>query len=104
MRTNPFLKKSQHKSPMKFLATVALLALVALTPTQRLNAGGTVDLNLTPTTASNPVGTAHTVMAVLTESGSPFPGQTVQFSVVSGPNAGKTGSDVTDVNGHASFT
>ena len=29
---------------------------------------------------------------------------TVNFTVVSGPNAGLTGSAVTDSNGHASFT
>jgi len=59
---------------------------------------------LTPKLATNPVGTSHTVTAHLTTNASPTPGVTVFFSVTSGPNSGQSGTDVTDVNGEATFT
>lgn len=60
---------------------------------------------LSPATADNPVGTQHTVIAhAETTSGSPVPGATVDFKVISGPNAGATGQAVTGADGNASFT
>ncbi|OOP54930.1 MAG: hypothetical protein AYP45_17645 [Candidatus Brocadia carolinensis] len=60
---------------------------------------------LGPTTATNPVGTQHTVTAtVQDDNGDPVAGRNVDFSIVSGPHAGLTGSDTTDASGHATFT
>jgi hypothetical protein len=53
----------------------------------------------------NPVGTDHTVMALVQNNlGAPVVGTLVDFTVVSGPNAGETYSEVTDANGNAFFT
>ena len=60
---------------------------------------------LTPGTATNPPGTSHTVTAtVRDQTGTLLPDRTVTFSVVSGPNAGAGGTDITDANGQATFT
>lgn len=62
-------------------------------------------LTLSPATATNPVGTTHTVTAVATSvSGSFVAGATVTFTVVSGPNAGQTGTGVTNASGEATWT
>lgn len=60
---------------------------------------------LSPTNATNPVGSNHTVTAtVQDDDGNPIGGRTVDFEVTVGPNAGLTGSDVTDSSGEATFT
>ena len=60
---------------------------------------------LAPATATNIVGTSHTVTATLQDTnGNPIVGRTVTFTVTSGPNTGTTGTATTDANGHASFT
>lgn len=63
-------------------------------------------ISLSPATSTNPVGGSHTVAAfVYTIPGiTPIAGATVHFAVSSGPNAGASGSAVTDGTGHASFT
>lgn len=62
-------------------------------------------LVLTPLTATNKVGTSHTLTTSLVDpTGKPIVGQTITFTVASGPNAGLTGTAVTDSNGQASFT
>ena len=61
-------------------------------------------ITLTPATSTNPVGTNHTVTATVAGTGDPVPGRNVNFTVVSGPNAGLTSSAITDSNGHATFT
>ncbi len=61
-------------------------------------------ITLTPANATNPVGTNHTITATVAGTGDPVPNRNVNFTVVSGPNAGLTGSAITDSNGHASFT
>lgn len=48
------------------------------------------DLSLSPTSATNPVGTSHTVTATVTQSGSPVSGAKVLFAIGSGPNTGAT--------------
>lgn len=70
-----------------------------------------VGINLTPMSAVNEVGQDHTVTANLSElSGTPKPGIVVTFEVLSGPNAGASGtcsanSDcTTDASGNVSFT
>jgi hypothetical protein len=53
---------------------------------------------------TNPAGT-HTVTAITTAAnGNPIAGVTVTFNVISGPNAGATGSANTGANGQATFT
>ena len=64
-----------------------------------------LQLVLTPDEASNPVNTIHEVTATLTDSeGNPIAGQTVDFTIIAGPNAGKTGSAVTDADGKATWS
>ena len=63
---------------------------------------GTV--GLAPATAVNLPGTSHTVTATARAvNGALIPGTTIDFSVLSGPNAGKVGSDVTDANGRGAL-
>ncbi len=60
---------------------------------------------LAPGNAQNPVGTNHTVTAtIVDDNGAPITGRQVDFEIVSGPHAGLTGSDTSDVNGEATFT
>ncbi len=54
-----------------------------------------LNISLTPTTATNPVGTSHTVTATVTSTdpdGHPSagPGVVIEFDVTSGPNVGQT--------------
>jgi Ca2+-binding RTX toxin-like protein len=65
----------------------------------------TQGINLIPGSATNPVGTDHTVTAIVSDSlGNPVVGTSVTFDVVVGPNAGGTGSSVTNSFGEATFT
>jgi len=62
-------------------------------------------IKLDPLTATNPVGTSHTLTATVTDStGAVLSGVTVTFTVTSGPNAGQTGTGVTNAAGQATFT
>ncbi|MFB6285665.1 MAG: Ig-like domain-containing protein, partial [Candidatus Bipolaricaulia bacterium] len=62
-------------------------------------------ITLAPSSATNPAGTDHTVTATVQDAdGSPVSGRDVDFEITAGPNAGLTGSDVTDSNGEATFT
>src|SRR5262249_37478102 len=61
-------------------------------------------ITLTPAAASSPVGTSHTLTATITQGGSPLVGRAVTFSVDSGPDAGLSGTGLTDANGQTSFT
>lgn len=61
-------------------------------------------IDLSPTSATNDVGASHTVTATVKENDTPVVGTTVTFTVTSGPNAGLTGTDVTDASGQATFT
>jgi hypothetical protein len=64
------------------------------------------DLLLTPQTATNDVGTQHTVTATYKESNSPISGAAVHFMITDGPNAGMFSDPdpVTDVNGVATWS
>lgn len=61
-------------------------------------------LTLDPASASNPIGTTHTVTATVFDVLGPFVGDTVSFSVTAGPDAGQSGTGTTDSNGTATFT
>jgi hypothetical protein len=60
---------------------------------------------LGPATATNAVGTSHTVTATVVDAaGAPVVGKTVTFTITSGPNSPGTGTAVTDATGKATFT
>ncbi|MDY0387756.1 MAG: Ig-like domain-containing protein [Methanolobus sp.] len=60
---------------------------------------------LSPASATNPVGTSHTVTAtVQDDDGSPVESKEVTFEVVTGPHAEMSTSVYTDSNGEATFT
>lgn len=62
-------------------------------------------ISLDPPTATGPTGSSHTVTATVRDrTGALDEGVTVTFTVLSGPNAGETGTAVTDANGVATFT
>jgi hypothetical protein len=68
-------------------------------------------LSLAPSTQTHGVGTMATVTATFTnvcnppsQPNQPLQNVSVQFQVLSGPNAGRTGTGITDVNGQATFT
>ncbi|OLE28070.1 MAG: hypothetical protein AUG49_03495 [Catenulispora sp. 13_1_20CM_3_70_7] len=62
-------------------------------------------LALAPPTQTDTVGIAATVTATLANScGDPLQGALISFAVASGPDAGHTGSAVTDAGGKANFT
>jgi Ca2+-binding RTX toxin-like protein len=63
-----------------------------------------VGITLSPASASNVVGSSHTVTASLADLlGNPKPGIAVSFTVVSGPNVGVTGNSTTDASGQTIF-
>ena len=65
--------------------------------------GGSIAL--TPATQTQGLGgTATVTSTVLDAGGSPLPNVSVDFKILSGPNAGVTGTATTDANGNATFT
>jgi len=87
----------------------AALALLMLSPVTLVlpdpDRFGTVGLS--PQTDTNPVGTSHTVTAKAESGGNPpqpIAGATVNFQVLTGPNAGKIGTGQTNANGETTFT
>ena len=61
-------------------------------------------IDLTPDTATNPVGTTHTVTATVKENGVPQAGKVVTITVIAGPNTGQTATGTTNASGQFSFT
>jgi len=62
-------------------------------------------LTLEPLTATNMLGSSHTLTAKLVDAnGNGKPGQTINFNVIAGPNAGLTGTGVTNSGGQATFS
>jgi hypothetical protein len=62
-------------------------------------------LSLAPPAQSQQVGDTATITATLTNGcGTPLQGNTLAFDATSGPNAGTTGTGVTDSSGQASFS
>jgi hypothetical protein len=62
-------------------------------------------VGLSPATANYPVGGSHTVTALAQSSNNaPIPGVTIEFKVLTGPNAGKTGTGLTGADGKTTFT
>ena len=99
--TFAFSSQTQHDPSEAALALLILAPVTLVLPDP--DDFGTV--GLAPATAVNLPGTSHTVTATARAvNGALIPGTTIDFSVLSGPNAGKVGSDVTDANGEAHFT
>jgi len=83
------------------LLILAPVALISPDPTLF----STLGLSHTNGDPTNFVNTDHSVTATAqSASGSPIPGVTIMFSVLTGPNAGKTGQGTTDANGTTTFT
>jgi hypothetical protein len=61
-------------------------------------------IQLAPLTVANIVGTDHTVIATVTEGGSPVSGIDVTFEVTAGANRGEGGIETTNALGLAFFT
>jgi hypothetical protein len=83
------------------------LALLVLSPTALIlpDPGIFAEIGLAPETADNPVGTSHTVTATArSTAGAGIPSVTIDIDVLTGPNAGKTGTGVSDANGEVDFT
>ena len=60
---------------------------------------------LSPSEATNPLDTEHTVTATVQDvEGKPVAGVEVTFEIIDGPNKGLTGKATTDQDGKASFT
>jgi|GEM_PF-4248734 len=84
-----------------FLAAIAVLGLSLGQETR----AGFAGITLTPATDTNFVGSSHTVTATVTDFlGDPVSGSPVEFAILSGPNAGDSGTDTTDTSGEATFT
>ena len=63
------------------------------------------DIALNPQLAFNLVGTTHSLTATVTDDeGNPVPGIAVDFDVIAGPNAGVSGTGLTDAAGEAHFS
>ncbi|HEV7918727.1 MAG TPA: Ig-like domain-containing protein [Solirubrobacterales bacterium] len=62
-------------------------------------------ITLNPLSATNTLGQNHTVTATVRDAvNAPLVGVTVTFLINAGPNAGRTGTAVSDANGNATFT
>jgi hypothetical protein len=62
-------------------------------------------VGLSPATANYPVGGSHTVTAFAqAANNAAVPGVTIDFKVLTGPNAGKTGTGTTGADGKTKFT
>jgi RHS repeat-associated protein len=63
-----------------------------------------MSITLAPSSASNAIGANYTATAFVSTAGSPSSGASVTFTVVTGPDSGRTSTTTTDGTGHASFT
>jgi YD repeat-containing protein len=63
-----------------------------------------MSITLAPSSASNAIGANYTATAFVSTAGSPSSGASVTFTVITGPNSGRTSTATTDGTGHATFT
>jgi hypothetical protein len=105
---NLFFSSAQNNSFGSSALALLILAPVTLLPPDPTKFGtvGLLQGNpLSTNPATNIVGTQHTVTAqTLAADNSPIPGTTVNFNVLTGPNAGATGTGVTGADGRVTFT
>jgi hypothetical protein len=85
-------------------AVVAALTLALATAEREALAGNGFIVTASPATATNEVGTDHTVTATVTFAAAPADGAFVTIEVLTGPNAGDNGSGSADANGEFAFT
>ena len=85
------------------LAVALVLALASFGVAGRSAQAGVVAIDASPDTDTNLVGEDHTITALVTE-GAPAQDWEVAFDVITGPNAGDNGTDVSDSNGEVAFT
>jgi hypothetical protein len=62
------------------------------------------DIDLAPETATNPIGTSHTLTATVITDEEPVVGTDVTFTVIDGPHAGTQGVAATNDSGIATFS
>ncbi len=62
------------------------------------------DIDLAPETATNPIGTSHTLTATVMADEEPVVGTDVTFTVIDGPHAGTEGVAATNASGIATFS
>ena len=62
------------------------------------------DIKLSPEAATNPLGTPHTVTAMVTKDGAPLAGKVVTFTIADGPHSPGGGTATSDAAGMAAFT
>ncbi|WP_246275882.1 PEF-CTERM sorting domain-containing protein [Methanolobus zinderi] len=105
----------KSKTLILTLLVVAMLAVPAVAIENGNDIPEIATLYLSPESATNIVGETHVLTAKLTwnqingdvlanfDGNDGIPGQTVIFKVTDGPNAGLTGSNVTDANGIATW-
>ncbi len=72
--------------------------------TIQTNASATISCVLSPASATNMVGTAHTVVATVTSNGVAKAGVPVTFNVTAGPDLGQNATNNTVANGQATYT
>lgn len=66
---------------------------------------GTLSLDLTPSYATNQIGTPHTVTATVRANGAPVgAGYPITFTISSGPHVGQSSATATDTNGQVTLT
>ena len=100
-RTLARLLRGQHWRNLNVLVTSNAVLDAAGNPGRVIIGGAAVTLpgsiDLTPATATNPVGTSGTVTATVRNGdGSPASGVTVSFSVTAGPDSGASGTGITN--------
>ena len=72
--------------------------------TIQTNSSATVSCVLSPASATNIVGAAHTVVAMVTSNGVAQAGVPVTFNVTAGPDLGQNATNNTVANGQATYT
>ncbi len=112
-QTSPTTQTGGNWSTMQFSccessqAMIAAMAELVLSPVVLIQPDPDLfsTVGLSPATATNPVGTNHTVTAKAeSATGTPVAGASVTFRVLTGPNVGKTGNGTTNASGETSFT
>jgi hypothetical protein len=86
----------------KWKFCIPILIILVLIGVGPVTAAVYLSFTLTPVNDAT-CGNTHTVTATLS-SGVPITGQVITFSVIAGPNAGQTGTAITDKNGAATWT
>lgn len=90
--------------PRTVFGTMHTVDFVFRLESDAITAAPSTGLSLAPKTATNPVGTSHTVTATVVSSDIPQEGASVTFTVTAGPNEGETEIGTTDESGQVAFS